>query len=283
MNAAISQKTISKEGQISGIGLHTGEPCTLYVKPAPAGTGIQFSKNGKNLGALEICGNQEESLRCSAIGNGHSRILTVEHVLAALSGMGIRNIRIDVHGPEIPGLDGSALDFVRFFKGLGVSAEREVPSVYHIEEPIFCSEEKKAIAVLPNPEFSVAYTLDYNLPGLELQTAQFLITPDVFEKEIAPARTFCTEEEAHYLKNQGFGKGADYKNTLVFSKNGVIQNKLRFKDEAARHKILDLIGDLALLGFPICGKVIGIKSGHSLNRKLVQEIKKQRDFYGKRN
>ncbi len=264
------QRTIRKEGSISGVGLHSGEPSTVYFKPAPVGFGIQFFKNGRSVkGAAE-------SIRCTAMGSGLERILTVEHVLAALHGLNIANIRIEVHGPEIPGLDGSALGFVRLFKKLGLRTQAASSEVYEVKEPLFCSGLEKAISILPAPEFSIAYVLDYKVPYLENQTVDFHITPEVFEKEIAPARTFCTLEEAKLLKKQGYGKGANAKNTLVISKKGVVNNRLRFGNECARHKVLDILGDLALLGFFVRGRVVAIRSGHAMNRELVDKIKKER-------
>ncbi len=218
-----------------------------------------------------------DSLRCTAIGTEKNQVKTVEHLLAALSGLGISNIQIHVDGPEIPGLDGSALPFVKLFKALGIRDQGVSKEVYRIKEPIFCHEPNKAIAIYPADEFRIAYILDYPHPDLKGQKADFVVTPEIFEKDIAPARTFCMGDEALMLKKRGFGSGADFQNTLVFGEKGVIQNELRFEDECARHKVLDVIGDLSLLGFSIFGRVVGIRSGHALNAKLVEEIRKQRE------
>lgn len=264
------QKTIRKEGSISGVGLHSGERATVYFKPAPVGFGIQFFKNGRPVKGIT------ESIRCTAVGARSQQILTVEHVLAALHGLKITNIRMEVDGGEIPGLDGSALGFVRLFKKLGLKTQAAPSEVYEVKEPLFCSGPEKAISIFPASEFSIAYVLDYRVPYLEDQTVDFRITPEVFEREIAPARTFCTLEEARLLKKQGYGKGATAKNALVISKKGVVNNRLRFVDECARHKVLDILGDLALLGFFVRGRIVAIRSGHALNRELVDKIKKER-------
>ena len=269
------QKTISREGSLSGVGLHTGEPCEVFFKPLPVNSGVQFFHCGEMLDAFS--GISRGGLRCTAIGNGRNQIRTVEHLLAALLGLGISNIRIEVHGPEIPGLDGSALPFVKYLKELGIRDEATPKEVYRITEPIFCFDDQKAISIYPADELSVAYILDYPHPLLRNQRADFVVNADIFEKEIAPARTFCTEKEALELRKHGFGLGAAHENTLVIGETAVLNNnRLRFKDECARHKVLDIIGDLSLLGFSVTGRVVGIRSGHTLNGKLVEEIKKQR-------
>ena len=270
----MNQKTIRREGSISGVGLHTGEKSSVSFKPLPAGSGIQFYKDGLK---VETSSEDGLSLRCTSVGSGKNRILTVEHLLASLAGLGICNIQVDVTGPELPGLDGSALPFVKLFLELGIEEQNERREVFKITEPILCYESNKALSVYPAEEFRVSYILDYDHPALHDQQVDFLVTPPVFEKEIAPARTFCTEEEVDRLKKDNLGKGASYENTLVISENGPIKNRLRFRDECARHKVLDLLGDLNLMGFSIAGRVIGLRSGHSLNRKLIEEIKKQRE------
>ena len=271
----MNQKTIRREGSISGVGLHTGEKSFVSFKPLPPDSGIQFYKEG-----LKIDSSSEDGLpsRCTSVGSGANRILTVEHLLAALAGLGICNIQVDVTGPELPGLDGSALPFVKLFLELGLEDQKELREVFKITEPIFCYESNKALSIYPSEEFRVSYILDYDHPApLRDQQVDFLVTQPVFEKEIAPARTFCTKEEAERLKKDNLGKGASYENTLVISEDGPIKNAFRFRDECARHKVLDLLGDLNLAGFSIVGRVIGLRSGHSLNRKLIGEIKKQRE------
>jgi UDP-3-O-acyl N-acetylglucosamine deacetylase len=265
----MQQKTLLTEGSLKGIGLHTGRDCEVTFKPAAQDFGIQFFADGK---AVEsVWGGS----RCTSIGNPPRCVLTVEHLLAALHGLGISNLRIEVSGGEIPGLDGSALPFVRLFKKIGIKEQSKTAYAYVVKEPLFCCEPEKAIAVYPAENFSVSYVLDIRHPFLSGQIVNFVLGEGVFEKEIAPARTFCTEEEARSLRNQGFGKGADFHSTLVISKKGPLQNHFRFPEECARHKVLDILGDLYLMGFPILGRVVGIRSGHALNRRLLEKIKKE--------
>ena len=278
------QKTISSQASFSGVGLHSGEPCEVFFKPAPANTGIYFLKNGSPVGTL----GRDHSLflldpaaRCSAIGAGASRILTVEHVLAAIYGLGISNLAVDVHGGEVPAADGSARPFVELFKKIGIREQKEKRYVYSVGETVLCSEGGKTISIHPSKHFEISYELDYDFPYLRDQRAGFVISPATFEKEIAPARTFCTSEEALELKRRGLGLGGSRQNNIVVSADGEHQKDLRFPDEFARHKILDMIGDLSLLGFPVLGRVTGVRSGHALNRRLVQAIRAQKESHGK--
>ena len=277
-NIETKQKTLGRAGSISGTGLHTGKSATITLKPALCGAGIRFFKNGKAISVFsEEPATASESLRRTSVGSRELEVQTVEHLLSAISGLGVSNVEIHADGPEMPGLDGSAAGYVKFLKELGIVEQEAASLPYRIQEPIFCQEKEKAIAVYPADEFRVSYVLDYDHPFLKNQEVDFKLTPEIFEKEVAPARTFCTEQEAEAVRKTGLGLGANFENTLVIGKDGPLHNRLRFQDECARHKALDIVGDLALLGFPIAGHVVGIRSGHSLNRKLVEQIKKQRE------
>ncbi|MBI2095885.1 MAG: UDP-3-O-acyl-N-acetylglucosamine deacetylase [Candidatus Omnitrophica bacterium] len=254
----MTQKTVGKQGSVSGTGIHTGGKCTVVFEPAPPDSGVRFFRHGKRVGARAEKENGlavAETSRSTTIGDGRQKVRTVEHLLAALSGLEICNVRVDVDGEEIPALDGSASEFVRFLKTLGAE------------------------------EFSVAYTLDYEHPFLRKQTVDFVVNPGVFERELAPARTFCLREEAPAMKARGLGLGATAENTLVISPGGATNDGLRYPDECARHKALDLLGDLNLLGVPLVGRVVGLRSGHSLNCRLVELLsadireRKQRGGY----
>jgi len=267
------QRTISTEGSLSGIGLHTGAAVTVTFRPAPAGSGIRFFRSGKEASYDRA----DRRSRCTSVGSGETEILTVEHLVAAVRGLGITNVDVEVDGPEIPGADGSALSFVRFLKQLGLSDQKESASVYKIREPIFCGQEGASICVFPSDEFSVHYVLDYPHPELRDQRVEFTWnSPEEFERQIAPARTFCTDDEAHELRRRGLGAGANRENTLVVERGGGHQSSLRFPDECARHKVLDLMGDLGLLPFTVMGRFVAIRSGHALNAELARQIAKQK-------
>lgn len=268
--------TIRRPFELAGIGLHTGKRSSARFEPAGSGKGIVFSTDqgeiGINGGVTALPARPAGGRRTTLGG-----IETVEHALSAAYGLGICNLRIGVNGPELPAADGSALPFVRAFKAAGITAQKRPRKTFALREPIFISSGNAVLAAVPDDRFRVTYTLDYGLLSLKGQTVSLEMNPRNYAADIAPARTFCTEEEAAALRKRGFGKGADTRNTLVMGKKGPRGNRLRFPDECARHKVLDLVGDLALLGFALKGHVIGIRSGHALNHRLVEAIIKQRE------
>ncbi len=267
------EKTVARSGGLEGIGIHSGKISKMDARPLGAGSGIQFYRQGRR-----VEGWVRENRRCTALGTpGRDEILTVEHLLAACAGLGVCNLRVDVEGPEIPALDSSAAPFVRFFKNLGIEEQSKPRDFFKPAEPIFCYDNTSALVVYPAERFSVAYVLDYDHPQLRNQPVHFEITQETFEREIAPARTFCTEDEAKVLRQQGFGLGASFDNVVVMADMGCVNGTLRFPDECARHKVLDLVGDLALLGVALLGRVVGIRSGHYLNRMLVQKILSEKE------
>jgi UDP-3-O-[3-hydroxymyristoyl] N-acetylglucosamine deacetylase/3-hydroxyacyl-[acyl-carrier-protein] dehydratase len=276
------QKTISREVSFSGIGLHTGNKSTVTLKPAEAGTGIIFVRKDL-LGAPSIKASVENMLsaqsspRRTSIGNNSVQVQTVEHLMAALSGLGIDNLLVEVDNNELPGLDGSSLNYVELLDKAGTKEEGKERDFFSIKEPIKIEEGGASIMALPASEFKISYTLDYNLSLPKTEFIEVVISPEVFKAQIAPARTFCLESEAAELKRQGLGLGANYDNTLVLDKEGrVIKNQTRFPNEAVRHKVLDLIGDLYFAGSALKTHIIALKSGHSLNLKLVNKIVEQR-------
>ena len=274
------QKTIKNTVSIFGVGLHSGEKVALTFKPAKADEGIIFYRTdltGRPQVKLEASSIlMDDSIsRCTMIEAKGIRIVTVEHLLAALSGLEIDNLIIEISSAELPGLDGSSLEYVNLLTKAGI-VELGVSRRYlEVRQPILVSNERASIMVVPDADFSVSYTLDYAHPFLNHQTVNFDINSDTFLKELAPARTFCLDSEAEEIRARGLGKGANSSNTLIISDRGPIDNQLRFDDDCARHKGLDILGDLFLLGSPIRGKVYATKSGHSLNRLLISKIEQQ--------
>ena len=276
----MNQKTIENSIAIEGIGLHTGEKVSLILKPAPPNTGFVFVRNGPEhspviKAEVDSLLDLEKYPRRTSISNDGVNIHTVEHLLSAIFGLGIDNLIIEMHGSECPGLDGSSLIFAQELMKAGIKEQNEQKNFYRVREPIYISENGSHLIALPNDTLKISYTLDYPNSPIKSQYASFMLDPEIYLKEIAPARTFCLEEEIDKLKDIGLGKGSDYENTVVIGKDGVIQNAFRFENEPVRHKICDLIGDLALLGMPIKAHIIGIRSGHALNTKLVRRLKEQ--------
>lgn len=275
------QKTIAREVSISGVGVHSGNFANLQFLPAGPNEGITFER-------VDLPGRPRISARISnvidlakrprrtSIGTDHVEVHTIEHLMASLAGLSIDNITIQLDAAEVPCSDGSAAVFVGLLKDAGIKTQDAPKRYYQVRDPLFLEEDGAAIMLLPGDDFRVSYTLSYDHPLLKAQYLHFSLTNESFEHQIARARTFCLEDEVGELRSQGLGKGADYQNTLVLGASGIIKNSLRFEDEFARHKVLDLIGDLYLLGLPIKGHVIGIRSGHPINLELLNRIERQR-------
>lgn len=272
----IRQRTIKNTVTVEGTGLQTGANVSVTLKSSPAGSGINFirtdlpNKPLLNIQSLNP-GDAAQAERRTAVGFGPLQIQTTEHLLAALAGLSIDNIIIELDNVELPGADGSARDFVGALKKASI-VEQDAPRRFlEIDRPVWCGRGDSLLAVFPDSAFRVSYTLSY--PGIGTQFFSAVIDEATFEAEVAPARTFCSEAEALELLKRGLGKGANYENTLVMGAQGPIKNTLRFPDEPARHKVLDLVGDLYLAGMPVKGHVVGIKSGHRLNIELVTQLR----------
>jgi UDP-3-O-[3-hydroxymyristoyl] N-acetylglucosamine deacetylase/3-hydroxyacyl-[acyl-carrier-protein] dehydratase len=276
------QHTINREIKLEGIGIHTGKAVKLTLKPAPINYGVRFVRVDLEDKPCIICDASNvidisKRPRRTSVGTKDVEVHTVEHLLASLTGLGIDNIIAELDSEELPGLDGSALPFTEALKAAGRKLQDSPKKVFAVKEPVWIEEKDSMLAIFPSEELRISYTLSYSHPLLKSQFLTYDLNSDSFEKEIAPSRTFCTESEVQELKSEGLGKGANYNNTLVVGENGVVNNKLRFEDEFVRHKILDIIGDLNLLGFSIKGHIIGFRSGHSVNIKLIHKIRNQKD------
>ncbi len=278
------QRTIEREISLSGVGLHTAGKVSIVFKPAGVDAGITFVRTDlAGSPAVRVSTDsllpESYSIRRTSIGSGEAQVHTIEHLMAALSGLGIDNLCIEINNSEVPGLDGSSVEFLEALTKAGIREQEKERKYFSIREPIFVEEPGASIIALPAPEFKVSYTLDYNHPFLKSQFLEVDFSPELFKGQLASARTFCLEEEAEELQNKGLGCGANYDNTLVIGKNGVVKNKLRYPEEFVRHKVLDLMGDLYLLGSPIKGKIVALRSGHSLNLKLARKINQQMQKY----
>jgi len=274
------QKTIKKDIELSGRGLHTGNDIVLHLRPAPENHGIVYVRTDlPGCPSVKACFENilmnTEIPRCTSLGKGPAVIHTIEHLMSALCGLGIDNLLVEVNGNEMPGLDGSGHGFFQAIQEAGV-LEQSAPRVYiDIKEPVNVFQNGAAMLIVPDRDFRISYALAYNHPYLRAQFVSLTVNQENFMREIAPCRTFCLEEEARQLQAEGLGKGANYDNTLVVGEKGIISNDMRVPDELARHKILDLIGDLYCLGHPIRGHVFAIRSGHMLNIELLKLILRQ--------
>jgi UDP-3-O-[3-hydroxymyristoyl] N-acetylglucosamine deacetylase / 3-hydroxyacyl-[acyl-carrier-protein] dehydratase len=282
------QRTIKEEIKLPGRGLHTGNNVSMTLKPAEENRGINFVRlDLAHRPMIRACVEnviQNSAIpRCTSIGSEGVVIFTIEHLMSALYGLGIDNLSVEIDNNELPGLDGSGNEFYQAIKRVGIEEQSQPREFIDIQEPISVNSNGASILMVPDREFKIHYVLNYPNPFLQAQFFSAVIDPETFEREIAPCRTFCLEQEALELQAQGLGKGANYTNTLVVGEDGVIGNTVKFSDEFARHKVLDFIGDIYLLGKPIHGQVFAFKSGHYLNLELVKKILKQRQVYAKRS
>ncbi|NUQ44947.1 MAG: UDP-3-O-[3-hydroxymyristoyl] N-acetylglucosamine deacetylase [Phycisphaerae bacterium] len=271
------QCTIEKTAEIRGRGLFTGEQVTLRFNPAPADSGIVFVRADAP-SPVRIPAHVEnvtKRSRRTSLRNGTLSIETVEHCLAAMHGLGIDNVEIELTGGELPGGDGSSQVFVDALQSAGIV---DLPAERHplvIDQTIRVAEGDAELIALPGSpeELNILYDLDYGDSGpIRRQIYALRLSPESFCREIAPARTFVLEEEAQQFRAAGLGLHLTYSDLVVIGQNGVVENEFRFENECVRHKILDLIGDLMLAGRPIYGKIIARKSGHSLNHELVRKL-----------
>ena len=269
------QHTVSKSVFLSGIGLHSGNLTSIAIHPAPSNTGVIFVKQvGNNLSSCPASiQTLEQTDHCTTLQSGNFQVQTVEHILAALAGLEIDNAYIEVQGNEIPALDGSAAPFVEAVQKTGRTSQEEPRNFIKIIQPIHVEDGQRSIAVLPSALPDIGYFIDFPHPMIEQQTYRHSCTPQEFIKNIAAARTFAFRQEVEFLWSRGLGLGGSLNNTIVFSKSGLVnEDPLRFQDECVRHKVLDLIGDLSLIGFPIIGRFEAKRAGHLLHTQLVQAI-----------
>lgn len=268
------QHTVAAEFEYRGVGLHTGRETTLRVKPAPEDAGVVFRRvDAPGRPAVPaLVSHVVEKPRQTALRAHGVEVQTAEHLLASLAGMGVDNCEIEIDGEEVPGADGSAQDFVRLLQKAGLREQARPCKVFRVKEPLSVSNGDVSLVALPSQAegLTISYTLDY--AALKSQYFTFRLSPETFAREVAEARTFCLESEVEALRASGLGKGASYQNTLVIGKEGVIQNRLRYDDECVRHKVLDLIGDLSLLGARIEGHVVAVKSGHAVNAEMARKM-----------
>ncbi len=267
------QRTIKKEIIFEGVGLHTGRYSKVCLKPAPRDTGILFLRKDKGVEIKASLSSVTDTAFATTIGYNGAKIRTIEHILAAIYGLGLDNVIVEVNGPEIPILDGSALEFTTLILKSGIAKQAKKRPFIKITKPFAFSEGNTEIVALPYDGRCITYRIFFNHHMLGEQKFSFELTEKSFLLEIAPARTFGFLKDVEYLKANGFAKGGSIDNAIILGESGIINSSgLRFKDEFVRHKILDLIGDLSLSGFPIYGHIVANRSGHTTNLKFLKKL-----------
>ena len=270
-----NQRTISKPAELEGVGLFGGQPGKVRLQPAPANAGVTFVRTDlPNRPRLPVTPDTVTSkFRRSAVTGENAEIETIEHLMSALGGLEIDNLEVEVNAAELPNMDGSSRPWVDLLRGAGIVDLPDPKKIHVVREPIAVSDNEASIVALPGEGgLTVSYTLNYPNTAIGQQHFTLEMSDETYSKMISPARTFCLQSEAEAFIQQGLGKGASYQSTVVWGPNGPIENTLRFPDEPVRHKILDLMGDLATLGAGLRAHVVAIKSGHNTNMRLVKKI-----------
>ncbi len=274
------QHTLAQPISCTGVGLHTGQPVSLKLRPAPPDTGVVFVRQSGH-GHTRVQATVENLVRaelCTAISLNGTSVKTIEHVLSALAGLEVDNVYVDLDADEVPVMDGSAGPFVRMIRAAGVVPQGRRQPYLKILHPIELTDGDRSIVVTPSPQTKFSYAIEYDHPLIGSQSCNFDWSVMAFEQHIAEARTFGFLKEVEYLWSRGLGKGGSLDNTVVLTDSGVLNDRgLRYQDEFVRHKVLDLIGDLALLGVPIIGHFTAHRSGHALHTLLVERILEQPD------
>jgi len=271
------QKTIKDEVRLAGKGMFGGQDATVTFRPGAEDTGVVFIRTdvASAVRVPAIAPNIAERSRRTSIKKGDISIETVEHCLAAIRALEIDNLVVEVEGPELPAPDCSSAEYVRVLKGAGAVEQKNARKEFVIRKPLSVSAADATIYALPDSdgELNITYDLDYsNYPAIGRQIYSYRLTPDSFETTMAPARTFLLEPEAREFQARGLGAHIGPADLLVIDADGPIKNAYRFPNECVRHKIVDLIGDLTLVGRPVVGRVVAYKSGHALNQQLVRKL-----------
>ena len=269
----IQEQTIRSTVECSGIGLHSGAPVSMRILPAPPGTGIVFRR--VDLDDFEVEANSRNVARVSYATSLMKKgvlISTTEHLLSAFTGLGVDNAIVELDNLELPILDGSALPFVDLIQKVGIRRQRRPRRYMKILREVEMREGNKFISVYPADSYSVSYSINFPHPLIGKETFQVELSNGSYLRNIAAARTFGSRADEKAMRNMGLIRGASRENCIVLTRDGVENGPLRFSDEFVRHKVLDLVGDLALLGKPILGKIVADRAGHAMHTALVSRI-----------
>ena len=275
-----AQHTIRRSVSCSGIGLHSGKKVTLSLKPAQAGSGIRFCR--ADLGGVEIpatVANVDRLHYATGLARDAGTVETVEHLLAALVSLGVDNVVVELNQAEVPIMDGSAASFVYLVHEAGLKRLTRPRRHLKVLRPVSLSRGDKRIALYPSDHFKVTYSISFDHPLLRHMTRTLQVTQESFVDEIAPARTFGFLKEVEMLRQKGLALGGSLDNAVVLGETGVLNNTLRFEDEFVRHKILDAIGDLALVGYPVIGHLVAHRGGHELHAAFAEKILQEVDAW----
>ena len=278
------QRTVKNESSILGKGLHTGKKVTMTIKPAPPNSGISFIRvdlPGKPKIKVDL-NNVSDGTLATTLKSGKAEVKTVEHFLSALFALGIDNLIVEVNAPELPIMDGSTRPFIYFLrKDAGIKDQKAIKKFYRIVKGVEVRNGDKYIRIDPvnDPSLIIDFTISFPHRVIKRQRKVFEFSSKNYIEEISKARTFGFENEVRMLRKNGLARGGSLENAVVIGDFGVLNpDGLRYEDEFVRHKILDMMGDLYLLGHPLFGRVTAVKAGHALNHELVKKIVEEQAF-----
>jgi len=269
------QRTLMNEVGCTGIGLHTGEKVKINLRPAPANSGIKFVRTDlKGRPEVEVrFDNVFDTTLATTIGTNGCKVSTIEHLMAAFFGLGIDNAVVELDGPEVPIMDGSAAPFVFLIKSGDVREQKSPKQFIVIKKPFKVDDGNRSVCIYPSKELKITYMIDFQHPLLRNQEYELTFSGRDFVREISTARTFGFMKDVETLKKNGFARGGSLDNAVVIDDFRIInEDGLRFDDEFVRHKILDFIGDISIVGSPIIGHFVVKKSGHFLNQHMLRKL-----------
>ncbi|UCZ55730.1 UDP-3-O-acyl-N-acetylglucosamine deacetylase [Desulfurispirillum indicum] len=272
------QQTLFSPVSIYGIGLHSGAQVRMTIYPEKENTGIYFVRTDMAPPVVipAACEYVVNTQLATTLGRDNVTVSTVEHLMAALYALGIDNARVDIDGPEVPVLDGSSASFILLIKEAGIVKQDSPRREIVINRPFSIVDGDRFIKILPASEYEIDFTIEFDHKLLTSQRASYAINQEIFEREISRSRTFTFKKDVDYLRSIGLAKGGSLDNAVVIDDYKVMNpHGLRYKDEFVRHKILDCVGDLALCGVRLRGKVVAMKSGHELNNRLCRGLVSQ--------
>ncbi|MFZ0309099.1 MAG: UDP-3-O-acyl-N-acetylglucosamine deacetylase [Candidatus Sulfotelmatobacter sp.] len=274
------EQTIRSAVECSGVGLHSGAPVFMRILPAPPATGIVFRRTDLDGFQIEaISRNVARVSYATSLMKKGVLISTTEHLLSAFIGLGIDNAIVELDNLELPILDGSALPFIELIQQVGIRKQRRPRKYLKILREVEMREGNKFISVYPADSFSVSYSINFPHPLIGKETLQVELVNGSYLRHIAAARTFGSREEEKAMRNMGLIRGASRDNCIVLTRDGIENGPLRFPDEFVRHKVLDLVGDLALLGKPILGRIVADRAGHAMHTALVSRILRDKTLW----
>ena len=276
----MKQRTIKKEVQVVGIGLHSGSPVTMKLKPADDDYGIVFVRSDRAVSIPLQPKYVVDTKMATVIGKGEVQISTIEHLLSAISAFGIDNLIVEVNADEIPIMDGSSASFCMLFQETGVVMQKKNKKILMLKKPVEIRDGDKFVRLIPSQKNELDFEIKFDHPVIKNQKYEFVFTKSNYLKEIARARTFGFLKEVQYLRSIGKARGGSLDNAVVLDEKRVLNTEgLRFQDEFVRHKILDAIGDMMLLGMPFFARYESFAGSHHLNFQLTKAVLEDKDAY----